>query len=419
MRILFVTPCLPYPHGVGWQQRSFRHLSALAQLGTVDTLVMTPQEHDTPDHFGPAAALSASLVVGPMPTSHQRQKQRYLSEESPLRRLGLMFGTMVPYSVRPLDEAETREALQVVPKQHYDVAFCFRISAASWLRTVHSHSGLRYRGAVIDFDDIESCWYERALGLERAQLSLAWRLHKLRDIWLLRRAENRLLRSRQPVLCCSEADARLLRQRARRTPVHVIPNSVAVPPGPLALQPHEGFVVLFVGALDNNPNQDGLWFFLRDVWPRIRQELGEAARLHVVGRNPQPDLRALDGQDGIRIIGSVPTVTPEYLRADVCIAPIRFGSGTRTKILEAFAHGRPVVSTVLGAEGIEAPDGQAILLADEAGQFAQAVVSLRRDPARWQRIAQAARRFVLEHYAEEVVAPQLQKVVLEAASSAS
>ena len=419
MRILFVTPCLPYPHGVGWQQRSFRHLTALSQIGTVDIILTSPKWLSNPEHFESAASLSNSIEVGPPSTEFEEQKQRYLSEPSPLRRLALMFTTMVPNSARPLDTANVREAARIVPDREYDIVFCFRISSARWLDMVRPLVSLRYSSMVIDFDDIESYWYERAFELERAGLSAAWRLHKRRDIWLLRRTENRLLRLGHPVLCCSQVDAAILRRRARGASVHVIPNSVPVAAHPPAPEPHEGFVVLFVGALDNDPNLDGLGFFMRDIWPLVRRELGPAARLHVVGRNPPPKLLAFDGQDGIQVVGPVPTIAPEYARADVCIAPIRFGSGTRTKILEAFAHGRPVVSTTLGAEGIDAPDGQAILLADQAEHFARAIVSLQRDDALRQRVAQAAHRFVREHYAEEVIAPRLQQVVLGAAGQAA
>lgn len=419
MNILFLTPCLPYPNGVGWQQRSFRHLKSLAEIGTVDTVLLFPDKKNLTEHFEPATSLSRSLTVGPASRVLENEKQQYLNEKSAARRLLLLLTSMRPDTVRPIGSREAPAAAKALPHERYDLVFCFRMSSASWLRAVKPFAKVQYAGMVIDFDDIESRWFSQSFALERSMLSFAWRTKKKRDIWLLRAVENRLLRTRWPILCCSEADASVLRERVRSADIHVIPNSISVDAQLPEVRPHDGFVVLFVGALDNDPNRDGLHFFAREVWPHVRRELGDTAQLHVVGRNPLPDVTALDGHDGIRVIGSVPTVTPEYARADICIAPIRFGSGTRTKILEAFAQGRPVVSTTLGAEGIDATDGQEIMLADDAKGFADAILLLKRDEAARHRMAAAAHRFVLDRYAEEVVAPRLQSIVRRAARSST
>ena len=419
MQILFLTPCLPYPHGVGWQQRSFRHLKALAQIATIDTVVLSPDPRNAPEFFEPARSLSRSLTVGPSSQAFEQDKQRYRAERSAIKRLRLLLTAMQPSTARPIAPSEAAEAAKAVPRRHYDLVFCFRMSSASWLQAVGAVPGMQHNAMLIDFDDIESRWHRQVYFHERASLSAAWRAHRIRDISLIRQLETRLLRSGWPVLCCSEEDAAILRRRARSARVEIIPNSIPVEPQlPTGIE-HEGLVVIFVGALDNEPNRDGLHHFARHIWPRVRQELGETARLHVVGRNPLPDVTALDGRDGIRIIGPVPTMAPEYARADVCVAPIRIGSGTRTKILEAFAQGCPVVSTHLGAEGLGASDGIDICLADDPARFADALINLLRDPDRRRRMATAAHRFVHERYAEEVVAPRLQAIVRDAVRRAA
>lgn len=412
MQILFLTPCLPYPHGVGWQQRGFRHLKALAQVATVDTVVLSPDPRNAPEFFEPARALSRSLSVGPVPQAFERDKRRYLAERSAVKRLRLLLTTMQPSTVRPIGPSEIADAAKALPRRHYDLVFCFRMSSASWLQAIGTVPGLRHDAMVIDFDDIESRWHRQVFAHERASLSPAWRAHGMRNISLLYQLENRLLRSGWPVLCCSENDAAILRRRVRSARVEIIPNSIPVEPQLPTATEHDGCVALFVGALDNEPNRDGLHYFVEHIWPRVRRELGDTARLHVVGRNPLPDVTALDGRDGIRIIGPVPTMAPEYARAGVCVAPIRIGSGTRTKILEAFAQGCPVVSTHLGAEGLGAGDGNEICLADDPSRFADVVIELFRDPERRRRMAAVAHRFVHERYAEEVVAPKLQAIVL-------
>lgn len=417
MHILFLTRCLPYPYGTGVQQRSYRHLKALATIGTVDTVVLSEDEHDAPEFYAPAKALSRSLTTGPTSKVFEQEKQRYLCERSAIRRLRLLMTTMQPSTVRPIGASEAAEAAKVVPGNDYDLAFCFRISSATWLHAVERVANLRYRGIVVDFDDIESHWYRHLMEKEWMKSSLAWRLHRMRDVLLMRSVENRLLRLGWPVLCCSDTDARALRSRVPTAPVSIIPNSVEVPAQPPQQAKHEGFVVLFVGALNYEPNRDGLKFFVGRVWPHVRRELGGLARLHIVGRHPMADVLALDGRDGIDVIGPAPVMAPEYARADICVAPIRFGSGTRIKILESFAQFRPVVSTSQGAAGIDATDGEEIIIADRADQFAEAIVELQRDPARRNRIAAAAYRFVCEHYEEGVVAGRLQAIALHASNT--
>jgi rhamnosyltransferase len=130
--------------------------------------------------------------------------------------------------------------------------------------------------------------------------------------------------------------------------------------------------VLYVGNFQNLPNVDALEHFVADVWPLIRLRR-PGARLSVVGANASDRVRRFDGRDGITVVGEVADLRPVYHGHRVMVAPIRAGSGTRLKILEAFAAGLPVVSTTLGAEGIAYEPGRHLLVADSAVDFAAAV----------------------------------------------
>jgi polysaccharide biosynthesis protein PslH len=166
----------------------------------------------------------------------------------------------------------------------------------------------------------------------------------------------------------------------------------------LPAEDDDGATVLFIGAMDWLPNRDALDFVRLRILPQLLA-LAPAATLVVAGRNPSSDLRRrLAGIPSLRFAGAVEDTRPLLARAAAFAAPLRIGSGTRIKILEAAAMAKPIVSTTLGAEGLELSDGNEILLADEPRHFARAVADLLLDPGRRRALGRAARRRVAENY---------------------
>ena len=219
------------------------------------------------------------------------------------------------------------------------------------------------------------------------------------DLMRLLRYELSVCRSADQLHMMSAADARHLApfqpDGARR--MRVVPNGVdtAFYRPPADAPPREA--VLYVGNFQNLPNVDALEYFLLDVWPLVRLSRPEA-RLTVAGANPSKRVLRFDGRDGVEVVGSVPDLRPYYHRHRLMVAPIRAGSGTRLKILEAFAAGLPVVSTTLGAEGIDCLDGRHLLIADQPAAFANAVARLLDDGALCARLAAAAETLAVERY---------------------
>src|SRR5690606_15677453 len=154
------------------------------------------------------------------------------------------------------------------------------------------------------------------------------------------------------------------------------------------------------GALAYYPNVDALRFMVREVLPRLRTLLPIKVELHVVGRGMSPALRReLASSAEVTSHGAVESLSPLYARSDVAVCPIRAGGGTRIKLLEAMAHGVPVVTTRMGAAGLAVAHGKELLMADDAASFASAVAELR-CRARARELATAARAFVLVHHGE-------------------
>jgi glycosyltransferase involved in cell wall biosynthesis len=159
--------------------------------------------------------------------------------------------------------------------------------------------------------------------------------------------------------------------------------------------------VVFVGSFDWQPNVDGAIWLVNKVWPKVVERYPDA-HLSLVGRNPSEPLKAL-ASDTVTVTGSVPSVTEYIEKASLCAVPLWIGSGMRLKILEAFALGRAVISTSLGAEGIAYTDGQDIVISDKAEEFADEMVSLLKNPDRCRELAISARKLVEEKYSWEQV----------------
>jgi len=248
---------------------------------------------------------------------------------------------------------------------------------------------------VLDEHNIE---FDLARQQARTESGVARRVYNAVDWRKIRREETRVWRGFDGVAFCSAADESRARAIVPSLRSAVVPNAVDVEyfkPRPGDPTP-DGRTIVFFGALDYFPNQDGVLYFLRDVLPSIEQSVPQA-RLKIVGQNPTAKILA-EGHARIEIAGKVDDVRPHLASAALSIAPLRIGGGTRFKILEAMAMGKPVISTSLGAEGIEAEHGRHLLLADDATSFATAVARVLRDPALGRLLGSEGRKLVEERY---------------------
>jgi len=198
-----------------------------------------------------------------------------------------------------------------------------------------------------------------------------------------------------------------------RSRIRVIPNGVDTdhfrPPSPD--NPRRD--ALFVGSFPHLPNQDAFDFLVSEIWPRVLDRL-PSARLTVAGARPPRRILDLDGANGIHVVGEVPDLAPLYQSHRVLTVPIRAGSGTRLKILEAMASGLPVATTTIGAEGIDYRPGTDLVIADDAPSMASAIANLlEADDGTAASLATNGRRLVTERYAWDRIADDLHRALSE------
>jgi glycosyltransferase involved in cell wall biosynthesis len=204
---------------------------------------------------------------------------------------------------------------------------------------------------------------------------------------------------------CSENDRELAQKRFGGRAA-VIPNAVELPRS--CGTPSAQEALLFVGSLGYGPNRDAADWMIEHIWPLIRERKPNA-RFLIAGANPE----ALSGRgaEGVECLGFVPDLAPVYAQARLVVCPLRSGSGTRVKLLEAAAHARAIVSTSIGAEGISFVDGRDALIRDEPAAFASACVDLLEDAERATGLGLAARAFVQDGYSRSAVIERATRLV--------
>jgi glycosyltransferase involved in cell wall biosynthesis len=237
-----------------------------------------------------------------------------------------------------------------------------------WCAPYIEHLGTACRRTVLDLHNVESILHQRCAAAENGAPAFAHRVfarasRRLERYWLPRYGQ---------VLAASEEDADAARAVAPAARVAVYPNAIpGCPPPPRA----DEEAIVFSGNMEYHPNRSAVRFFAREIWPRLREEWPRLV-WRLVGRNPGAVTEFIAGDPRIEVTGPVEDAVTELARSRVAVAPLLVGSGTRLKILEAWAAGLPVVSTRLGAEGLGARHGEHLLLADGAADFAAAVSRL-------------------------------------------
>lgn len=228
--------------------------------------------------------------------------------------------------------------------------------------------------------------------------------------------EAESVRSFDKVIAVSENDAGIFAAEYGAT------NAVSIPTGvdvdfyePGASSEIKANRIVFCGSMDWLPNEDGIKYFLAEIAPAL-SALTEDWELVVVGRNPSETMKADAAKAGnIELTGWVDDVRPYLREAAVCIVPLRIGGGTRMKIYEAMAMGKAVISTTVGAEGLDVSDNENIRLVDDPARFAAAIKELLGDPARRDAIGDAARALVVEHFGWATVAERFGEICRETA----
>jgi glycosyltransferase involved in cell wall biosynthesis len=256
---------------------------------------------------------------------------------------------------------------------------------------------------ICNAHNVEYCLQKRVAQIAKAPSIRKWYEMQAEAS---RRIEKEAFKQCDLIFCCSEEDARLVRQLSPRACVAVIPNGVDTnyfrPATEIGNQRRpDGRSrprIIFTGAMGYEPNLDAVGYFVQEILPLVRQE-EPGCRFCIAGSRAQARFGHLAQADAlIEIASDVPDMRPYFEMSDLVVVPLRAGGGTRTKVLEAMAMERAIISTRIGAEGITCVDGKHILLADSPHDFAANVVRLLDDTALRSRIGHQAGVWVRQRY---------------------
>jgi glycosyltransferase involved in cell wall biosynthesis len=246
----------------------------------------------------------------------------------------------------------------------------------------------------------------RGKGLAKLVHGLRWKIYE--------RYERKFLPKYELLLASSEADADFYRRLAPNIKTIVVPNAVDTDALTLLGTPEEPFSLIYPGRMDYAPNAEAVEIFCRQILPRIAQEL-PAARFSIVGKNPPRAVRELDSERVV-VTGYVEDVLPYWRKAAALVVPLSIGGGTRIKILEAMALGRPVISTSKGCEGLEVIHEQHLLIADDSERFAEHVIRVLKNPEEYFEMSRAARKLVEEKYSFAAIGSLLLRTLKDTVS---
>ncbi len=405
MKILLAAEDFPWPSTGGGLIRLAKVIEAVSELGEMDLFTLYDPTRTDPV-LPPDLPVSRLLTVKYPASSRQRRwRTDWLTQR----------GLPMEVVMRGADHSP-RDAFESWASDRYDLAWFSTAAVFEWMGRP------RLGPTIIDLMDLEDVKARQRSTLLRAaptapgvssrvrQMAASLQARKNAGDWT--GFQRSVAGDVDRVVLCSDTDV----GRSR------IPNAVAVPnayPKPARsvghLQPLDPPTILLQGSLNYPPNMDAVDWLIDEVEPLLRAKIPEA-RIRLVGK-PTPGVERRDRPPDVTVVGRVPAMEPELARADIAVVPLRIGSGTRLKILESFAHRLPVVSTTLGADGLDVEDGVHLLIADGAADFAEACQRLLTDVDLRSRLVDAAEELYLGRYEWAAAKLRVQQLAGEVAGT--
>lgn len=397
MRVLHFAPRVCWPLDTGAKLRNYHLARVLAVRAGVTLLAFDHGETRPAELENPYEQV---LTVERSPGYTLAKILRGAMGRTPLPLLNYTTGPM------------KRTLAQTLRAEHFDVVQVESIHLMGYLRTMRAAPGPCRPLIVCDWHNVESELMQR---YSEREPSLPRRIYAQKTARQLRALEQRAMRDFDAHVVVSERDRERLLQLDPASSISVIENGVdsahysdeAIEAAHAAWANERDRAgsngnqaqnrIVFVGSMDYHANIDGVVEFAREVWPALHERHAELV-FTIVGRDPADEVRALASLPGIEVTGTVDDVRPYYRKAVAAIVPLRVGGGSRLKILEAMAAGVPVVSTTLGAEGLEVSHERNILVADTDGQFREAVATVVESETVGGRLREGGRALVSSRY---------------------
>lgn len=383
MRILWVKANKILPVHSGGDIRSF---NILRQLARRDEVVFFSYYDGAPD-AAYEAELQKQLPGAVCVCTGPRLESKWARGWDYLRK----FPEAAPYAVSRFASAAVRERLGQCLAENAEVVICDFLDAA-----INFPDSMRVPAVLFQHNVESEIWRRHATNGSGGAMKFVYG----REFAKMLRYEQEAVRRFDHVIAVSDHDKNLMSAWTRPQRITVVPTGVDTEqfsPGSSGAGSAGGEkpLVVFVGAMDWEPNVDAVKYFCAEIWPNVLARV-PGAKFRIVGRNPDKRVEGLVSPS-VEVTGRVPSVIEHLREAAVVVVPLRVGGGTRLKIYEAMAVGKAVVSTTVGAEGLDVHHGQDVILADSVESFTESVVTLLEDSAVRRRMGNAAAELALKY----------------------
>jgi len=394
MRILLLTPRLPYPPYRGDKLKVFNLIKRLSKENSIHLVSFIEKKREL-DYLPYLSPYCAAIDVVPLP--------RWQSHWQCL--IGLF--SRLPLQVHYFRSRRMRRLVDEICRRHH-----FEVIHTHLIRMAPYTAALPHPLKALDLTDAVSLYLQRFLAREK---NPAMNLLLKIELERIRRYES-VVEQFHTCFVCSEPDREQLKKAAPDADIRIIPNGVDLAyfssNGAAAYEPNR---IVFTGNLTYRPNIDGIFYFVKEIFPLIKKDV-PAAKFYIVGQSPPSQVRALASEEVI-VTGFVEDIKQYYLSSAVAVSPIRFGAGTLNKILEPLALGVPVVATSMGIEGLDLTIGKDILVADRPHAFARHVVHLMQKAEFREKVGKAGMAIVRRLYNWDSIVQSLEKVYNELADA--
>ncbi|MDO8671352.1 MAG: glycosyltransferase [Dehalococcoidia bacterium] len=406
MKALFITPQSPFPPDKGTSLRNFNLLRGMTPAHEIHLLTfIEPGQQIASD--SPLRSLCQSVHEVPAPPGRSKFQ----------RLISTLLDPLPDMALRLRSREFSDKLAWLLDRERFDLVQVEGIEMAPYMDLILG--GSRPPPVVIfDEHNAEYLLQRRAFENDlRSVIKWPGAFYSLVQWRKLRSYERQACRKASAVTAVSADDKKTILSLDPALQVAVVSNGIDCeffqPIGQVDDQaspeaPGADPSLVFIGTMDYRPNVDAMIWFCKEVFPLVLRELPRA-RLQIVGRHPTKSLREAAGRN-VDIVGGVEDVRPYMHRASVYVVPMRIGGGVRFKVLEAMACGVPVVSTRMGAEGIDVVDGEHLLLAELPSDYAARVVRLVKDRDLARTLAAKARKRSTSLYDWRIIAPRLEAV---------
>ncbi|MEA5510425.1 glycosyltransferase [Crocosphaera sp. UHCC 0190] len=402
IKTLFITREAPYPIFGGVRIRNWQNINIMMKLGPVGI-------------FSAANwSLTPNVLSGITLWEHYNVEEQRSRWEQWERRLWWLRPSGHPDADWPYSKLAAQKLADLMTKFQPDIVIFEQVWLSRYLPIIKNYPC----HIIFDNHNVEAHLFAQP---DRSQEPLTAQLKANLRLAHLKQIEGELTRQSDQVWVCSQEDAHLLGEMyGKETPIYVVPNGVNIdnyqtirlgqcsPPQDLEKTDH---IIFYSGYLSYYPNTVAAELLIDEIYPKVKQKYSDC-QLLLVGQFPTKKmLKSAQKDPDIIVTGTVPDVQPYLSLASVMVVPLLHGSGTRLKIIEAFAAGCPVISTAKGSEGIKAKDGQELLIRNTIGEIVEAIEKIWSQPSLRTKLTDNAYKLVQKEYSWEGNCQRIEKAL--------